>query len=282
MSFKRILGEFMSKSSPGATTLSKRIAPDRYKVTPKLLQAFERKRIYTTAYNSEKSWLRTGTIVSFTCPVLLEPYTTFRAGPGFFPLGAFSYSRSNFPETIKIGRYAALGLRTEIMGLNHPMERLSMVGFDYSKRDVFKIAREDFDSNVKIVRLRNRKLKTQKIGNDVWIGNDVLLARNIKIGNGAVIAARSIVTRDVPPYAVVAGSPAKIKKYRFADELVERLCASKWWEYSFTSFENLDTTNVELFLNEFEKRIASGDLTPWNPEKISINEVFEEYAKKIY
>ena len=69
-----------------------------------------------------------------------------------------------------------------------------------------------------------------KIDNDVWIGNDVHIVSGISIGTGAVIGARSMVTRDVPPYAIVAGSPAVIKSYRFPPHVIDALLSSRWWD----------------------------------------------------
>lgn len=75
-------------------------------------------------------------------------------------------------------------------------------------------------------------LKRTIIGNDVWIGSRVTIMQGLNIGTGAVIGAGSIVTKDVPPYAVVAGSPARIIKYRFDENTIQKLLNSKWWELS--------------------------------------------------
>lgn len=68
-----------------------------------------------------------------------------------------------------------------------------------------------------------------KIGNDVWIGVDCIIKRGLTIGNGAVIGANSVVTKDVPPYAIVVGSPAKIIRYRFEQQKIDLIENSKWW-----------------------------------------------------
>lgn len=81
------------------------------------------------------------------------------------------------------------------------------------------------------------------IGNDVWIGEDVFITKNVKIGNGAVIAAKSVVTRDVPGYAIVAGNPAEIKKYRYSKEVIDMIEKIKWWEWSIEKIIN----NSEIF-----------------------------------
>lgn len=76
------------------------------------------------------------------------------------------------------------------------------------------------------------------IGNDVWIGTEAMILSGVTIGNGAVIAARSVVSRDVPPYAIVAGSPAKIVRYRFDEETIARFQALKWWDWTEERIRN--------------------------------------------
>jgi acetyltransferase-like isoleucine patch superfamily enzyme len=70
------------------------------------------------------------------------------------------------------------------------------------------------------------------IGNDVWIGVDSIILRDVTIGDGAVIGANSVVTKDIPPYAIAVGSPAKIIKYRFDNDKIKLIQDSKWWNYS--------------------------------------------------
>lgn len=68
------------------------------------------------------------------------------------------------------------------------------------------------------------------IGSDVWLATDCLILSGVTIGHGAVVAARAVVTKDIPPYAIVGGNPAKIIRYRFADEVIQELLANPWWE----------------------------------------------------
>ncbi|MFA6105026.1 MAG: CatB-related O-acetyltransferase [Patescibacteria group bacterium] len=70
------------------------------------------------------------------------------------------------------------------------------------------------------------------IGNDVWVGNNALIMSGVKIGNGAVIGAGSIITKDVLPYEVVAGNPARHIKFRFSEEKIQKLLEMKWWDWS--------------------------------------------------
>ena len=69
------------------------------------------------------------------------------------------------------------------------------------------------------------------VGNDVWLGYDALVMPGVRIGDGAIVAARSVVTADVPPYAVVGGNPARVLRTRFAPEVVERLLRVAWWDW---------------------------------------------------
>ena len=69
-----------------------------------------------------------------------------------------------------------------------------------------------------------------RIGHDVWIGEGAMIMEGVEVGTGAIVATRALVTRDVPPYAVVAGFPAKVVRYRYPEAMIERLLASRWWE----------------------------------------------------
>ena len=85
-----------------------------------------------------------------------------------------------------------------------------------------------------------------EIGNDVWIGARVMIVGNVKVGNGAVVAAGAVVTKDVPPYAVVGGIPAKVIKYRFEPQIIESLERLKWWEWS----EEVLKKHISCFQNQ--------------------------------
>ena len=85
--------------------------------------------------------------------------------------------------------------------------------------------------------------KITHIGNDVWIGAKVTIMDGVSIGDGAIVAAGSVVVKDVPPYAIVGGAPAKVIKYRFPEEMIERLLEIKWWNLPDEEL----TKVVELF-----------------------------------
>lgn len=87
------------------------------------------------------------------------------------------------------------------------------------------------------------------VRSDVWIGDGAVVMPGLEIGTGAVIGANAVVTKDVPPYAVVAGTPARIIKFRFKDAIVEKLLASEWWELSIEKLEQFPIKNVMQFID---------------------------------
>lgn len=94
-----------------------------------------------------------------------------------------------------------------------------------------------------------------EIGNDVWIGNNVIILSGIKIGDGAVVGAGSIVTKDVAPYMVVGGNPARIIKERFDKEVIDNLLAIQWWNWPLEKIAECkeEFSDLSLFLKKYGK-----------------------------
>jgi acetyltransferase-like isoleucine patch superfamily enzyme len=97
------------------------------------------------------------------------------------------------------------------------------------------------------------------IGNDVWCGTDALILSGVTIGDGAVIGARTVVTRDVPPYAVVCGSPARVVKYRFSPEVIDRLLQVRWWNWDEAAIERAIPDLLQPDIAVFLERAERGD-----------------------
>lgn len=98
----------------------------------------------------------------------------------------------------------------------------------------------------------HKKCGNTIIGNDVWIGYDALIMPGVRIGDGAVIGARSVVTKDIPPYAVVAGNPAKIIRKRFDDDIVEKLVEIKWWNWDMDKIMRAYDAIMNCDINQLE------------------------------
>ncbi|QJE72573.1 CatB-related O-acetyltransferase [Aerophototrophica crusticola] len=127
-------------------------------------------------------------------------------------------------DRLVIGKFCAIawGTRFIMNGANHAQGGLSTYPFN--------IFGQGWDS-VPLDRLDFPHKGDTVVGNDVWIGYEALVMPGVTIGDGAIVAARSVVTADVPPYAVVAGNPARLVRMRFPEEVVARLLALRWWDW---------------------------------------------------
>lgn len=187
-------------------------------------------------------------------------------------MGAFSYigidGSSTFMVHVEsIGRFCSIAANVICGHSEHPTDFVSanpiFVGFALKGKDV-----EAFHERNRVgITKAGRKLSASlgerankvRIGNDVWIGEAAFIRRGVTIGDGAVIAARAVVTRDVPPYAIVAGSPARIIRYRFEPEVVAELLRLQWWNYGLTALEGADFTDIADVIATADRRIASGE-----------------------
>jgi acetyltransferase-like isoleucine patch superfamily enzyme len=145
-------------------------------------------------------------------------------------IGAYSYIQANGRIfNCEIGRFCSIAANVTIAPGMHDMSRvtthpsfylfMNSLPKIYVKHDIFPV------------------FKNVKIGHDVWIGERAIILDGVSIGNGAVIAAGAVVTKDVEPYSVVGGVPARCIKYRFASDIIEILQESEWWNFSDDWFE---------------------------------------------
>ncbi len=132
------------------------------------------------------------------------------------------YSFGN--KNLRIGKFCSIGFGTQFISpyANHQMHSFTTYPFwhVFSNKDNIRPWHEDAKSK-----------GDTTVGNDVWFGRECMIMPGVHIGDGAVIAARALVTQDVPPYAVVGGNPAKIIKYRFSAEIISELLQIRWWDW---------------------------------------------------
>ncbi|GGC91331.1 hypothetical protein [Chelatococcus reniformis] len=109
------------------------------------------------------------------------------------------------------------------------------------------------------------KVEPVSVGHDVRIGEAALLKCGVCIGDGALIFPRTVVTNNVPPYAIVAGNPGEIIDFRFPERIVERLLEARWWRYHFHAIQELGPENVPAFLDRLELAIADRAVREFTP-----------------
>lgn len=155
-------------------------------------------------------------------------------------VGAYTYIAPGTDIThARIGKFCSIAADASIGLALHPLNFMSTSPVFFSPRNAtghswVKGENEFFE-----------EFKETVIGNDVWIGARAMILGGVHVGDGAVIAAGAVVTKDVPPYAIVGGVPAKIIKYRFNDDVIRRLLELKWWDKSPEELKS----NITLFQN---------------------------------
>lgn len=138
---------------------------------------------------------------------------------GYGTFGGCWLNPSLFWRNIKIGRYSSVASELSIHTGNHPMDIYTTHPIAYSM---------NFGA---LTSERDIQVGSLEIGHGVWLGERVLILPGChRIGNGAIVGGGAVVTHDVPPYAIVAGNPARIIRYRFSKDQIKRLEESKWWE----------------------------------------------------
>ena len=151
--------------------------------------------------------------------------------------------------SVNIGRFCSVAAGVKIGLGAHETTHVST-------HSIFHGAKNGFSVPDGIGAIRDMKLPKHaavKIGHDVWIGANAVIMRGVRIGHGAVVAAGAIVNKDVEPYSIVGGIPAKHIKYRFDKETIERLLQAEWWNYDVKCFVGLDASNPNAFLDGLDR-----------------------------
>lgn len=187
-------------------------------------------------------------------------------------LGAFSYQVSGYCFAARIGRYCSFGEEVQIGRQNHPLTWVSTSPAFYLGDKLFELGDDFADAEAYhsyrfSAKTPPTKAQITTIGNDVWVGHGAYIAAGVTIGDGAIVAAQSVVTKDVPPYAVVAGNPAVIKKMRVPPQFISPLLRLRWWRYAPWQLDHLDPSNVGDFIQGLTKM---RDTAPFTPDVVNL------------
>jgi phosphonate metabolism protein (transferase hexapeptide repeat family) len=166
-------------------------------------------------------------------------------------LGDYSYIVNDGNViTTTIGKFCSIAAMVRINPGNHPMWRATQSHFTYRASAYFPGETDEADF------FAWRRAHPVTIGHDVWIGHGAVILPGRTIGNGAVVAAGAVVTRDVAPYTIVAGVPAKPVKRRFPEDIATRLERLAWWHWSHEALRralpDFRALDVEAFLGRYE------------------------------
>lgn len=171
----------------------------------------------------------------------VHPTSKLEAGSQFVNSTMAKHSFCGYDCSIlncDVGAFCSIASRVTIGGIAHPMHFVSTSPVFLSHRDSVKakFSRHDYLPTIRTT-----------IGNDVWIGDGTFIKAGISIGDGAVVGMGSVVTKDVAPYAIVAGNPARLVRYRFEPEVIQALLRMAWW--------NLDDHALARVATQFDRPI---------------------------
>ena len=192
-----------------------------------------------------------------------------------FQLGAFSYAVSGFFSAVSIGRYTSIGEQVQVGRASHPTNWISSSPFFYLKDQIFDVGTEfEGAAEYRAYGAPSRphavasRFKPITIGNDVYIGHGACIMPGVTIGDGAIVAAMAVVTKDVPPYGIVGGNPAQLLRLRLEPIHFAQLLHLQWWRYAPWQLTTVDFSDPGGAIAEI-KRVVSQE-RPYKPDIVKI------------
>lgn len=192
--------------------------------------------------------------------------------PGaFLEVGAFCNLSGGALNNIRVGRYCSMAHGVVTGSHEHPTDWLTTSRMSYYPEvngwDKLMLGDEAQELHSK-KRPFASSCPISTLGNDVWIGQGAFIKSGITIGHGAIIGARATVLKDVPPYAIVVGTPGRVVRLRFEEKVVERLLALKWWNYCIYDLFDAPMDDIEKSLDVLERMIDDKKVTSFSGVKL--------------
>ena len=179
-------------------------------------------------------------------------------------------------ECQSIGRFCMFAHSISIGLISHPSDFISSnLIFRYDNKtsyahDFMSISADEFEKKMREAYIAKSSRPLPIIGNDVWIGYGATILNGVSVGDGAIIAAGAVVTKDVEPYSIVGGNPARVIRKRFSDKDIETLLRIKWWEYGPDILHDIDFSSIDS-LKKLAERIDSNKYAHYEAPKVLLN-----------
>ena len=182
--------------------------------------------------------------------------------------GAFSYAHDGVGFDLEVGRYCSIGRQLTALQPNHPVDWLSTSPVQYQPHDYLAAghieALDGFENRTRVPGGDTRVV----IGHDVWIGANVIILNGVKIADGAIIGAGSVVTKDVPPYGIVGGNPARLIRKRFDEDTIAALLDVAWWDLHPSAIKDLAFDDIDACIKGLQDRISDG-APSFEPDRVT-------------
>ena len=221
--------------------------------------------------------------VQMNTDVRLEPPAHLGSGLFFrdpLSIGAFTLINGGRIRKATIGRYCSIAAAATIGAAEHALDRVttSTITWDPALHgwDRFYDAGRAGEFALNGIPMPENGRPHTHVGHDVWIGHGAFIKAGITIGTGAVIGAGAVVTRDVPPYAIVTGGPAIVRRYRFKDADVDLLLKSEWWRYPLYELLGEQIMHPRHFVDRLNSLKSRGAIRTYEPPIIGADRLRSE------